>query len=108
MKIKVGTKLNEIIVQSGFRKKHIAEKMGITTQWLTKITKSDEVDEDLIQKIGDIIQYDFSKDFKKMNQKVTITKDVESKLDDLLELNSKSFALMAKQFELMEKLLSKK
>lgn len=107
MKINVGNKLSEIVDQSGFRKKHIADKMGITVQWLTKVLKADEVDEETISKIGEIIRYDFKRDFKKMNTRITVPGDIESKLNQLIDVNAELVKLITKQNEFTQKLLLK-
>ena len=99
MKIKVGNKFAKIVNESGYTKKHIAEKLGISSQWLIKLLEKKELEAEFIAKVGDVIKHDFKKDFKSLNVPTKMTPDLEAKIEKLIEVNTKLLDLMVKMID---------
>lgn len=99
MKIKVGNKFAKIVNESGYTKKYIAEKLGITSQWLIKLLEKKELEDEFIAKVGEIIKYDFKKDFKNLSVPTKLTPDLEAKIDKLIEVNTKLLDFIVKAID---------
>lgn len=61
-----GERLRDVIKQSGMTVSFIASKLKITRSTIHTWMNDDELDFKKIKKIGDVINYDFSKDFPEM------------------------------------------
>lgn len=106
MKIKVGTKFAKIVNESGYTKKHIAEKLEMTSQWLIQLLRKTELEKDFVIKVGTIIKHDFSKDFKELSGGDVMPYNLEKKIDRLIELQVDLLKIITKQNELLIKSLN--
>ena len=62
-----GEIVEKAVRESGYSITRLAQKLGVSRRHIYNIFESNKVDWEIILRIGDIIKYDFSKDFKELN-----------------------------------------
>jgi len=101
-----GEILEKAIRNSGYSIKKIAEKAKVSRQYIYKLFDCDVIDNDTLQKFGEVLGYDFSSvinHFKSINIKTFQSNTCEEKLQ---EITSKYIRLLEDYNQLLKSISS--
>ncbi len=101
MKIKVGELVKNQVNKSDQPRTKIAQKSGMSRNWLNHILENEEMDVKHIVAIGKAIKYDFSKDLPQLKYSFDDVTEYDS--TSLAECQQKVGELTSKYLNLLEK-----